>query len=367
MARSTRSKTPMSDARATLPSVFYIGSRALEPGGIPYVVAEIGINFNGDLPLAKQTIEAAARAGADAVKFQTFRAEEFMADREMVYEYTSQGRIVREPAYAMFKRLQLPAAWHAELQAHARACGVEFFSSAADADAVRLLLELQVPVLKIASEDLINLPLLRGIAARRVPVILSTGMADRDEIDQAVGILRDGGCPQLMLLHCVSLYPAPDEQVNLRRIATLCELYGVPVGFSDHTVGCDAAVLAVALRAVLIEKHVTLDRTLPGPDHAFSSDPTELAELVRRVRKAAGQLGSSDLSPSSGERAARQQFRRSVVAAAAIAQDATITRPMLALKRPGTGLAPRELERLIGRRATRAFQPNEPLTWDGVA
>jgi sialic acid synthase SpsE len=345
---------------------FRIGQRILQSGAAPYVVAEIGINHNGDLSLAKRTVDAAARAGADAVKFQTFRVEEFMADRELTYEYESGGRRVRESMYDMFKRLELPESWHRELQVYAHTKGLEFLSSVADPLSVDLLISLGAPVLKIASEDLINLPLLEYVAGQRTPVILSTGMADQEEIDRAVAALRGGGCPALLLLHCVSLYPTPDEEANLLRMAGLQERYGALVGFSDHTLGCEAAIGAVALGAVLIEKHFTLDRSLPGPDHSLSADPAELAKLVTGVRRAAKQLGARDLRPSPGEQIARQQFRRSVVAAVDIPEGATITREMLCLKRPGTGIPPRQLKDLVGKRVHRGFRADEQLQWAGV-
>ncbi len=354
------------DDMGYLETTFRLGNRLLKPGGVPYVVAEIGLNHNGDLSLAKKTIDAAVEAGADAVKFQTFRAEEFMADHEMAYEYESGGERVSESMYEMFKRLELPEIWHAELQAYAHANGLEFLSSAADPTSADLLIALGTPVLKIASEDLINLSLLEYVAKRRVPVILSTGMADQTEIDQAVTILRKGGCKNLLLLHCVSLYPTPDEEANLLRMTSLRDRYGTLAGFSDHTLGCEATIAAVALGAVLIEKHFTLDRTLRGPDHALSSDPTELAEIVAGVRKVVKQLGSPDLMPSRGERAAREQFRRSVVAAVDIAKGAIIKREMLCLKRPGDGIPPRELDALVGKRARRGFEVNGQIKWDGV-
>lgn len=347
-------------------STFRIGQRVLRSGSAPYVVAEIGINHNGDLSLAKRTVDAAARAGADAVKFQTFRAEEFMADREFTYEYESGGRRVRESMYDMFKRLELPESWHRELQIYARTKGLEFLSSAADPISADLLIALGTPALKIASEDLINLPLLKYVAGRRMPVILSTGMADQAEIDQAVTILKSGGCKDLLLLHCVSLYPTSDEETNLLRMVALREQYGTLVGFSDHTLGYEAAIGAVALGAVLIEKHFTLDRALPGPDHTLSSDPAELVGLVAGVRRVAKQLGSRDLLPSHGEQVARQQFRRSVVAAVNIPEGATIAREMLCLKRPGTGIPPCEMDRLIGRRTQRGFRADEQLQWADV-
>ena len=340
---------------------FKLGDRELAPGCRPYVVAEIGVNYNGELELARRTIDAAAEAGADAAKFQTFRAEEFMADRDLVYEYETAAGHRRESMFEMFKRLELPTEWHRELRDHARLRGLGFLSSSADREAVDLLLELGVPALKLASEDLINLPLLHDVAGRGAPVILSTGMASRAEIDQAVEILRAGGCRELMLLHCVSLYPAPDETLNLRMIGTLRETYGVPVGFSDHSEGIEAAVAAAALGAVMIEKHFTLDRTLPGPDHALSADPEELARLCRAVGRVAAQLGRGDFTRAPAEDTVRATFRRSVVAAVNIPAGAELTEAMLGLKRPGDGIAPARMGELIGRRARRAYRADEQL------
>jgi N-acetylneuraminate synthase/N,N'-diacetyllegionaminate synthase len=346
---------------------FPIGSRVLGPNGSPYVVAEIGVNHNGDLALAERSIDAAAESGADAVKFQTFHADEFMADREVVYAYESAGRRREESMYAMFKRLELPARWHAALQERAQQRHVDFLSSAADRDAVDLLVSLGVPALKLASEDLINLPLLRYVAGHDVPVILSTGMADAEEIDQAVEILRGGRCPELLLLHCVSLYPTPDAEANLLRIATLREHYRLPVGYSDHTQGIEAAVGAAALGAVFIEKHFTLDRSLPGPDHALSADPEEFGRMIASVRRVAGQRGDGHLRPGAEETAARDGFRRSVVAAVDIPSGTTITDEMLCLKRPGTGLPPRAAAELIGRRTLADLARDQQLAMKDVA
>lgn len=346
-------------------STFTIGGRLLSPDRPPYVIAEIGINHNGDYRLAVETIQAAAETGADAVKFQTFNADEFMADRALSHEYSTPSGRVRESMHAMFKRLELPAEWHSRLQAEARRCGVEFLSSAADPRAADLLAGLQAPAIKIASEDAINLPLLEHVAGRGLPVILSTGMASVQEVNQAVATLRRGGVP-LMLLHCVSLYPTPDEEANLSRMCALRQRYELPVGYSDHTEGCDAAIAATALGAVLIEKHFTLDRGLHGPDHALSADPPMMKRLVASVHRVHRMLGSGNIEPRAAETAARDEFRRSVVAAQRIPPGATITRPMVCLKRPGRGIPPRELPAVIGRRARRAFEPDEALCWDAL-
>lgn len=345
---------------------FQIGRRLLQPGSPPYVVAEIGVNHDGDLRRAYELIDAVARSGADAAKFQTFHTEEFMADKDLEYEYHFAGHRVRESMYDMFKRLELPADWHRKLQQHAGEKGVEFLSSAADTQAADFLAELKIPAIKIASEDIINLPLLEHVAQLKVPIILSTGMADESEIDRAVSIIREHKNSNLLLLHCVSLYPTPDEEANLRRMVRLRERYNTMVGYSDHTFDCIAAVAAVALGAVLIEKHFTLDRSLPGPDHAFSADPEELSDLVRAVRRVALQRGYDDLAPSAEERNARKQFRRSIVAASDIPEGTIIERAMLCLKRPGTGIAPHKMPELIGRRTRKAFAKDQQINEDDL-
>src|SRR5262245_16201803 len=236
---------------------FRIGKRILSPDRVPYVIAEVGLNHNGDLGVAKATVDMAAACGVDAVKFQSFRAEEFIADREMTYSYKSSGRTVAENAFAMFKRLELPLAWHSELMDYCASKGVDFLSSAADPRSVDLLNELKVVAIKIASEDLINQRLLRHVGAVGLPIILSTGMADEREVDEGLETLKLAGCKEVMLLHCVSLYPTLDEEVNLRRMVGLRERYQLPVGYSDHSVGTAASIGAVALGALAIEKHFT--------------------------------------------------------------------------------------------------------------
>jgi len=340
---------------------FRIGERILSEGQTPYIVAEIGVNHNGDYDLAVQSIDAAVEAGVDAVKFQTFRAEEFMADPDHMYEYESRGRVVKESMYEMFKRLELPESWHGRLQQYASEKGVDFLSSAADPLSADLLVRLGVPALKLASEDLINLPLLRHVAGLGAPVILSTGMGDETEVERALTLLREGGCDEVLVLHCVSLYPTPDDEVNLQRMVALRERFDVPVGYSDHSRGIEAAVGATALGALFLEKHFTLDRSLPGPDHALSADPAEMEALVRAARVVTLQRGRAVIEPSPGEQEARRSFRRSVVARVPIARGTTITRDMLHLKRPGTGLPPHRLEELVGRIAQRDIPENDQL------
>ncbi len=346
---------------------FRIGQRVLAPDKPPYVAAEIGVNHNGDLALARRTIDAAVAAGVDAVKFQTFRAEEFMADPDHIYEYTSEGKPVRESMFEMFKRLELPGSWHAELKSYAEAKGVGFLSSAADPLSADLLKELGVPVLKLASEDLINHPLLAHCAATGLPLILSTGMGTEREIERALEVVTREGAKEILLLHCVSLYPTPDDEANLLRMQALRERFGLPVGYSDHTRGIDAALGATVLGAVFIEKHFTLDRGLPGPDHVFSSDPQELAALVAGVKRVAAMRGAGGLGFSPSEEEARNSFRRSIVARNSIPAGTVLTREQLHLKRPGTGISPLDMDKVLGKVVRVELTENEQLAWDMLA
>ncbi len=332
----------------------------------PYVIAEIGVNHNGDLDLTRRSIDRAVDAGVDAVKFQTFRAEEFMADPDHIYEYESGGAKVRESMFEMFKRLELPERWYDPLRDYARERGVDFLSSSADPESVDLLVDLGVPALKVASEDLINLPLLAHVANAGLPVLLSTGMGDEVEVDRALSVLRPK-VPAILLLHCVSLYPTPDAEVNLRRMTALADRTGLPVGYSDHSRGIEAAVGAVALGARVIEKHFTLDRALPGPDHSLSADPDEMTALVRACRRVASMRGEERVSPSPGEHQARLDFRRSIVAARDLEAGTVLSTSDLALKRPGTGLHPFRMEELLGRRLLTVVARNERLTLDHLA
>jgi N-acetylneuraminate synthase/N,N'-diacetyllegionaminate synthase len=264
----------------------------------------------------------------------------------------------------MFRRLELPAAWHGLLQARAAAHNLLFLSSCADTASADLLAGLGVPALKLASEDLINLPLLRHVAGLGRPVILSTGMAEPEEIAEALDILSGA---EILLLHCVSLYPTPDGEANLRRIVSLRDTFGRPVGYSDHTLGIAAAAAATALGALMIEKHFTIDRSLPGPDHRLSADPAEMAALVATVRQVSRQSGTGALAPATAERKARLDFRRSIVASRDLPAGTVLETGMLVLKRPHTGLHPRELAGLLGRSTVRPLKVDQQLSRDDLA
>ena len=240
-----------------------------------YIIAEIGINHNGNLNLAIKSIKAAAKAGVDAVKFQSFRTEEFMADKKLKYKYKTSKGIKTEHMYHMFKRLEFKNEWYSKLSNLCKSLEIDFLSSAADIESANILKKINSKAIKIASEDIINYPLLKKISKLNKRVILSTGMADDREIKKAISILKNLK-KKLILLHCVSLYPTPENKINLGRILALKEKYKLPVGFSDHTIGINASFAAVVMGACIIEKHFTLSKKLLGPDHMLSADPKEL-------------------------------------------------------------------------------------------
>lgn len=345
---------------------FLIGRRRIGTGAAPYVIAEIGVNHNGDVALAEKTIAAAARSGADAVKFQVFHTDAFMSDPSQTYTYRNNGQDVVENMYDMFKRLELSPDDYRRLQRFSNEQGVDFFASACDEEACDMLAGMGVPAIKIASGDFTHLPLIRRAAGTGLPLIVSTGMADQAEIDEVVEILAALAPSRFLLMHCVSIYPAPDEEINLGRIVALQDRYRVPVGYSDHSLGPEACLGAVALGAVMLEKHFTFDRSLPGPDHSFSANPVDLAALATAARRAAVQRGAGGLDPSPGERRTRLEFRLSVVAARDLPAGTRLTEAMLGLKRPGDGLHPRHIDDLVGKTLRRNVSADAQLKLSDV-
>lgn len=341
---------------------FRIGNRVVGEGAPVFIIAEIGVNHNGDPRLARRMVDAAAKAGADCVKFQTFRAEEFMADREMTYEYRSAGKLVRENMFDMFKRLELPLIAYREIFAYARKRGVVPMTSVADAESLALAKAARAPALKLASEDFVNLPLVRLAASERMPLILSTGMSDAEETGDVLRILRRAKTRDAVFLHCVSAYPTPDGEANLERMRGLRDLTAAPVGYSDHTEGIEACVAAVAMGACMLEKHFTLDTDLPGPDQALSSDPDEFARMVKAVRRVERMRGSAEVRPARIEVSfSRPTFRRSLVAVRDLSAGHRVRRSDLVLKRPGKGLRDRDSGRIVGRVLKRGVKADQPV------
>jgi N,N'-diacetyllegionaminate synthase len=325
-----------------------IAGRCVGPGHPCLVIAEAGVNHNGDLDLARQLVRSAAAAGADAVKFQTFVSERLVARTAPKAAYQRALTSEEESQLQMLQRLELDRSAHIELIRECGSAGIAFLSSAFDEGSIDLLNDLHVPAYKVPSGELVNHSYLRHLALKKRPVILSTGMADLGEVADAVDVLA--GVP-LVLLHCVSLYPAPPEVSNLRAMDTLRDRFRTAVGFSDHSTGIAVAIAAVARGADALEKHLTLDRSLPGPDHMASLEPYEFEEMVTQLRLIESALGDGRKAPAQAERAIADIARKSVVAAHDIPAGVRIEAVMLTLKRPGDGLPPGRLEWLIGRRS----------------
>lgn len=339
-----------------------------------FVIAEAGVNHNGSDALALQLVETAARCGADAVKFQTFSADKLVRPGAEKAEY--QKRQTGEgDQYAMLKALEMSPELHRRLYARCSELGIEFMSTPFDEDAADFLLQLGMRRIKVPSGEITNTPFLEFLAAKDVPLIVSTGMASLEEIEEAVRVIaatreRLGLAAPLAevvtILHCTSNYPAAFGDVNLRAMDTIARATGLPVGYSDHTLGLAVSTAAVALGARVIEKHFTLDRQLPGPDHAASLEPGELAALVGQIRAVEQALGSAAKQPTDSELPVRALVRRSVTAVRAIAEGAVVQAADLALQRPGTGIPPREAQQVPGKRARRAIPAGTTLQWSDL-
>lgn len=325
------------------------------------IIAEAGVNHNGDLTMAQHLIDAAADAGADIVKFQTFKADRLVTASAKKAAYQMVTTAADESQYEMIRRLELSEAMHEQLIAHCRLRGIEFFSTAFDIESLDYLMSLGMERIKIPSGEITNLTYLRRVGSFGKPVILSTGMSNLGEIEAALAVLEKAGMQrdQISVLHCNTEYPVPMSEVNLRAMKSICQAFGVNVGFSDHTEGIEIAIAAVALGAHIIEKHITLDRNLPGPDHNASIEPDELARLVYSIRNLELALGDGIKRPSGSEVKNRLVARKSLVAARGIRQGELFSEQNLVAKRPGTGISPMCLDELLGRPAPRDFAPDE--------
>jgi N-acetylneuraminate synthase len=336
-----------------------------------FIIAEIGVNHNGDKALAFELIERAAEAGADAVKFQSFKAEALTAKGTPTVAY-QKSRDGNSDQYEMLKRLELSEELHHATAQHCKAYGIEFMSTAFDPESLDLLCELGIKRIKIPSGEITNTPYLRDNARRGLPIILSTGMADLDEVRQAVETVRaafpagmsgdpESGLPPLTVLHCTSAYPTDFADVNLLAMRTMAEELGVPVGYSDHTVGITVPPLAVAAGAIVIEKHFTRDRSLPGPDHAASIEPDELTEMVRRIREVELILGRAEKVPTAAEMEARALVRRGLKVARDLPAGSVLAAEDIHIRRPATGLAPDRYEWAIGKRLAVDLRAGEAI------
>jgi N,N'-diacetyllegionaminate synthase len=332
-----------------------------------FVIAEAGVNHNGSLDLALQLVDAAKDSGADAVKFQTFRADQLATRSAHKAPYQERTTANSESQFEMLQRLQLDAAAHQCLIDHCRNVGIQFLSSPFDTQSADLLATMNVPLYKVPSGEITNLPFLQHLARKSRPLILSTGMSTLGEVEEAVQVLQAAGATQLTLLHCVTEYPAPYDEVNLRAMQTLKAAFGLPVGYSDHTLGIEIAIAAVALGAEVIEKHFTLDRSLPGPDHSASLEPVELRQMVTAIRHVGAALGTGIKAPAPCELPNITVARKSVVAARTLPTGHKLATGDLEIKRPGNGLAPKLLPALIGRTLRARVTKDEIINWDHLA
>jgi N-acetylneuraminate synthase len=322
-----------------------------------FVIAEAGVNHNGSVELALKLVDAARDAGADAVKFQTFRAEDVVTPQAATADYqrTNTGETSQ---LDMIKRLELDEAQHARVAQHCRDRGIEFFSTPFSENALEMLVRLGVRRVKLPSGEITNKRLISAAAATGLPLLMSSGMATLEEVRTAISWIADvrarrglaaPAADNLWLLHCTSAYPAPPDSLNLRAIRTMAEEFGLPVGYSDHSVGIEAALAAVALGATVVEKHLTLDKSMPGPDHRASADPQEFASYVRGIRTVHAMLGDGVKRPQPVEQNTRDVARRSIVVMRPLARGQRIAEGDIGLLRPGTGIAPDQWDRVVGR------------------
>lgn len=340
-----------------------------------FIIAEAGVNHNGSLDMALRLVEIASNAGADAVKFQTFKAETLVLPGAPKAEYQIKQTGSQGDQFSMVRALELSHEAHEALFKRCRELNIEFMSTAFDVESAEFLARLGMHRVKIPSGELTNRPFIEFLAKQGKPMILSTGMASLDEVADAVGwiekALLDAGLQTrlqdcLTLLHCTSNYPTALEDVNLRALQTLSERFGLPVGYSDHTAGTRVASLAVAMGATVIEKHFTLDRSLPGPDHQASLEPVELEQMVAEIRATELLLGDGVKQPRASELPVRALVRRSVTLLRAVSAGQALTRADLGLLRPGTGIAPESLEEVVGRRVRDAVPAGHTLAWEDL-
>lgn len=330
-----------------------IGNKIIGEDTPVFIIAEAGVNHDGSLEMAKQMIDAAKEAGCDAVKFQSFTAKNLLSNA------------VSNDIFQMLQGLELSRKAHSILSEYARKMDIIFLSTPFDEEQTDMLEEISIPAFKIPSGELTNHPLLKYIAKKKKPVLLSCGMANMEEIAEAVEIIRKEN-HQLILLQCTTSYPCPFEEANLMVIQNLHHAFGVLVGYSDHTLGTTAAIVAVSLGARVIEKHFTLDMTLPGPDHKASIEPAQLKEFVQKIREAEQCIGKAQKVLVSSEITARQQVRKGITAKKNIAQGEIITSEMICMKRPAIGILPAHIDLILGKKARVDIAENEPIGWDNI-
>lgn len=326
-----------------------------------FIIAEAGVNHNGSLKLAKKLVDAACEAETDTVKFQTFKAEQVVSINAPKAAYQANNTGIHESQLDMIRRLELDQAAHKEIFQYCREKKIQFLSSPFDLESIDLLTSLGLTLLKIPSGEITNLPYLRKIGSLEKEIILSTGMADLGEIEIALGVLMNAGTPleNITVLHCNTEYPTPFEDVNLKAMQTIATSFGVRVGYSDHTLGIEIPIAAVALGASIIEKHFTLDRNMKGPDHRASLEPDELKAMVAAIRNVEKALGDGIKTPSPSELKNKSIARKSIVAATDLKKGEIFTEKNLTVKRPGNGISPMRWDEIIGKKANKNYKKDE--------
>ena len=328
-----------------------------------FIIAEAGVNHNGDLKIAKKLIDAAANAGADAVKFQTFSADRLVTKNAPKANYQNETTDKNESQYEMLKKLELSFEEHKFLKKYCEEINILFLSTPFDFESVDLLEKLEVELYKVGSGDLTNIPLLKYIAEKNKPMIVSTGMSNLAEVEEAVKVVKETGNNELILLHCVSNYPAKYENVNLKAMNTLKTAFNVKVGYSDHTPGIEVPIAAVAMGAKVIEKHFTLDKTMEGPDHNASLSSKELKEMVSNIRYVESALGSGIKKPQDSEKNNKKVSRKSLTAARNLKKGDKISKKDIDIKRPGTGISPKFIDEIVGSVLLGNIKLNDLLKW----
>ena len=324
-----------------------------------YIIAEAGVNHNGDISIAKKMIDVAVKAGADAVKFQTFRAEQLVCQSAKKADYQMETTDSTESQFEMLKKLELSYSDHVELISYCKKKNIQFLSTPFDVDSLKMLDRLGVPLIKIPSGEITNYPLLVAAAKTKKPIILSTGMSNLEEIAEAIHVLKANGGERIVLLHCNTEYPTPMKDVNLRAMDTMRERFHLQVGYSDHTLGIEVPIAAVALGATVIEKHFTIDKKMKGPDHKASLEADQLKAMVAAIRNIEVALGSEEKSATTSEKKNMEVARKSIVAAGDIKKGEKFSENNLTTKRPGNGISPMKWNEILGKTADRDYKKDE--------
>lgn len=326
-----------------------------------FIIAEAGVNHNGDIDIAKKMIDAASEAGVDAVKFQTFKAEKIVSMNAPKAEYQIENSNNTESQFQMLKKLEIDKRTHIELMKYCKEKNVMFLSTPFDIDSIHMLVELGIGIIKIPSGEITNLPHLREVARQKKKVILSTGMSNMQEVKDAVQVLKQYGAEDITVLHCNTQYPTPMEDVNLRAMIHMKHELNLEVGYSDHTQGVEVPIAAVAMGATVIEKHFTLDKTMEGPDHKASLEPNELKEMVKAIRNIEKALGNGEKNKTQSEVDNVAIVRKSIVAACKIEKGELFTEKNLTVKRPGNGISPMKWDEMIGKVADKTYKADEMI------